>query len=487
MVPIPSQKTLLDLVEQARPAEATCQLLRVITLEDDAAAAAWRMWIADKAAGGDAAPSPTEDRLLPSVAARLTQLGIASELPAEVVAARRTTFVSNQTRLTAVRPLLQRLFTAMPAMLLKGGARIAAEQAVHLRVVRDIDLLFKPEDLIRALEIAVACGYRSVSGLLPGPVKSRALAPLFAAGERRVGYLEVDFHAVPLRFGRLGYHDADLWQRAVDAKFLDLPAKIPSPSDRFVQAIAHGLVADIDAPADWVVDAVAAMRDATFDPQVVGNEIKRRRLGVPVSVAATLLEELGVAVPSAIVAACQPDLASPLFRRELAATMRSRQSQTLVDRALLIGAELLRSMRRRGSIKSWKTNWMAVPSLRPAQASWAALVDGRAVMPVDGSKGRLTIRFAGVPGSVERPSFDILLAGLWIGRVRFRWTHRLMLRPPPSWRARIAYRFPAGVSMPESAELTVVALDAEKQPSTSPPDGIKIFAEPAPDLARART
>lgn len=447
-------------------------------MDDTIAAVAWRGWMA---ARGESPLSPAELRLLPSVAQRLMRFCNSFDLPDEIVIARRDTFVANQARLVAARALLERLCTAMPVMLLKGGARIAADPtAAHLRVIRDIDLLFLPEHLTRALEIAVAAGYRSVNGFLPGTVKSRPLAPLFIAGERKPDHMELDFHAVPLRFGRLGYHDTDLWQRAIDANLVGLPVKIPSTSDRFVHAIAHGLVADDDKPADWMLDSFIALRDPAFDAQVVASEILRRRLGLPVAVAAGLFDELGIAMPNSVLAACNRDLSHPLFRREFAATVKPRRLQTLVDRVLLNVAEWHRSVRWRRRIISWKTSWIMAPSLRRPGTDWTEFTMGRAELSVNNvNDGRLTLRFTGVARRLKRPSFDILLEDLWIGRVRFRLAHRLALRPPPSWKVQMTFRHPAERNLPNPARLTVVALDEQKAPTASAPHDIRVIAEPA--------
>jgi hypothetical protein len=366
-------------------------------------------------------------------------------------------------------------------MLLKGGARIAANpKDEHLRVIRDIDLLFKPEDLSRALEIAIGAGYRSVSGLLPGLVKSRALAPVFAAGEVRLNDIEVDFHAVPLRLGQTGYHDTELWQCAVDGRLLGLAVKVPSAADRFVQAIAHGLVADDDKPADWIVDAAVALRDPLFDAQVAAREIRRRRLGLPVAVASALLGELGIEVSEVIVAACKGDVSNALYRWEFAATLKPTRAQTLIERGFVFGAELHRSFFVRARNPTWKTSWLAVPALQQKGNDWSVFVAGRATLTVDGIGGdHLTVRFTGIPREPQRPSFDILLENIWIGRVRFRWLHRLVPYWPRSWRAGMTFRLPAGMARPNPARFTIIALDEQKMPTRNGGDGMSVTIENA--------
>ena len=470
-------KYLSGLTKLARPEEPTWLLLRVAIGGDADAALAWSQWTDTKTT---IEPSKAAVRLMPSVAERLTRLGIACSPPDAVATARRNTFLSNHSRLTAARPLIERLSAEMPVMLLKGGARIAANpKDLHLRVIRDVDLLFRPEDLARALEIAMDSGYRSISGVLPGPVKSRPLAPLFFAGEGKSAYMELDFHSAPLRFGRLGSYDAGLWQRAVDADILGVPVKIPSGSDRFLQAIAHGLVFDDDRPADWIVDSYLALQDPSFDAHVVADEARRRRIGLPVLVAASLLNELGTVVPTPILSANKRDLSNPLYRRELAASMKPMRARTLLDRAFVIGAELHRSWREMAHIPSWKTSWLATPSLRRKQSSWSRFANGRATIAVSGMGPALTVRLAGVPPGLKRPSFDVLLEDKWIGRIRFRLAYRFAPVSPASWRVRMTFRYPSRKDLPDPARLTVVALDENKTPTTSLPDGMSLTIEPA--------
>ncbi|WP_457936114.1 nucleotidyltransferase family protein [Mesorhizobium sp. 10J20-29] len=469
-------KAVDDLVARARPNDRVWLLLHVILGDDNVAAEAWHSWWST---GPSPEPSLAEQRLLPSVSQRLSLLEIVGGLPPLVSVARRNTYLINQARLKAVRPLLEQILPAMPVMILKGGARIAVDaQAMHLRSVRDLDLLLPQDHLSEALEIAIANGYRSVSGLLPGPVKSRALAPLFEAGSRRHDYMELDFHAVPLRFGRLGNHDDGLWRRAIDAKLAGLPVKVPSVTDRLLHAVAHGLVADNDKPADWLVDSVIALRDPSFDVAIATEEIAARRLGLPMKIATSLLDELGVAVPRPIVDACGRDLRGLLFRHEMAASLKPGNRQTLMDRVLLNGAEWRRSFGSRQRIVSWKTAWLAKPSVKHPGSGWNCFVEGRANLSIEAPKDNcLVLRFACPDTSLEGSSFDVLLDGVWIGRARFRLTHLLAPWPVPSWQVRMSYRLPQGRKVQSRALLTIVALDRKKAPTASAPGSLRVSVE----------
>ena len=470
-------KTMIaDLTEQARPSMQVWHLLRVIVGDDAVAIAAWREWSTARARSE---PSLAELRLLPSVSQRIARLGVAGGLPVELSVARRNTFLVNQARLKAARPLLEKLLPAMPVMILKGGARIASNPAaMHLRSIRDLDLLLPSQHLADALDIAIAEGYRSVNGLLPGAVKSRALAPLFEAGARRHDYMELDFHAVPLRFGRLGNHDAGLWKRALNATLLGLPVKVPSVTDRFLHAIAHGLVADNDKPVDWVVDSVIALGDPAFDAVVAADEIVSRRLGLPIKIAISLLGELGVSVPAQIDNACGHDLRRPLFRREMAASLKPGNKQSLMDRVLLNGAEWRRSFGSRQRIRSWKTAWLATPSSRRPAPNWIRFVNGRAEFSIDRPKdNRITLRFACPADRIEGSSYDVLLDGIWIGRARFRMTRLLSALPVPSWQVRMAFRLPSQSTIPTSARLTIVALDQQKAPTGNVSESLRVAVD----------
>lgn len=470
------------LVAQSRPQSRTWLLLKVIAIDALAATEAWHAWLSRC---DPETISPAEMRLLPAVAQKLERIGVKSGLPDMVRRARRETFIANQTRLIAVRPLLERLSSAMPVMVLKGGARIATDTAAaELRVIRDIDLLLRPEHLEGALEIAIATGYRSVGGRLPGPSKSTPLAPLYVAGKREPGYLEVDVHAAPLDFGRQGDFDQELWARAVDGELAGIPVKVPSAPDRFLHAAAHGLMADDDSPADWIIDSLVAVEHPGFDEQIVAGEVLRRRIGIPVAIAVNVLHDLGRKPSRAIQDACKADLSNPLLRWEFATAVRPHRSQTLVDKVIKLSSERYRTARARRRTTTWKTAWPARPSTKRPTTDWKPVTCGRADIQIHGNPGSLLKiwvsgipRGPGIPRDLRRPIYDILLNGFWIGRAFVRPSKKAPMISPPSWRISMRFRKPLGQEIADPSCLTLVLLDGDKEPSSASGQSMAITAE----------
>lgn len=93
------------------------------------------------------------------------------------------------------------------------------------------------------------------------------------------------------------------------------------------------------------------------------------------------------------------------------------------------------------------------------------------------SAGQMTIFMSGGNiGSVDR-SFDLLLNGIWIGRIRVRALQFLRPLPVQTLRTTLRYRLPSTLVRPGPAKLTVMALDDQKMPSNAPLPGIRVGAE----------
>ena len=86
-------------------------------------------------------------------------------------------------------------------------------------------------------------------------------------------------------------------------------------------------------------------------------------------------------------------------------------------------------------------------------------------------------------GSVDR-SFDVLIDGTWIARLRVRAVGFLRLISRGLLQANFRYRIPVALVRPGPARLTIIALDQQKMPSNRPLPSIRIAAEIADDESR---
>jgi hypothetical protein len=78
--------------------------------------------------------------------------------------------------------------------------------------------------------------------------------------------------------------------------------------------------------------------------------------------------------------------------------------------------------------------------------------------------------------SVDR-SFDLLIDGAWIGRLRVRGVGLLRPLSRRNLQANLRYHLPSALLRPGPARLSVVALDEQKMPSNRPLPGIRVAAE----------
>ncbi|MCI5078372.1 nucleotidyltransferase family protein [Oricola sp.] len=474
------ERRLGTLLATARAGPDVEALLRVIAAPKGEAEKAWAEWRKDHAIAG---ASARQWRLLGAVGRKLIDRDITPEDRNALAAIKREIWRDNQLRIRNHAPILYSLNDAgIPFMILKGGARMATQAgAMEIRHARDIDLLFPPDRLVDGLDALIGMGLRSVSGRLPGMVKSQAFARLHPPGRQGLDYLEIDVHSVPLRLGERASNEDAMWRRSMQGILGGVPVTVPAPADRFVHAIAHGLVADADAPVDWIVDAMVALDDPDFEPRVVAEESERRRIGVAIALGSLILErQLDVSVPAEIFEACSRDVSRLSYRLEMKGLLKLSRRRSPIDRLFAEIAERDRVSGRERVTRSWNTSWLFRPSLRAPSADWAAFRHGMArlpgLMPRSGISGRLQISLAGPNRSLDNRSFDLVLDGVWIGRVRLRMTEVLKFAPHRSWSAVISYRIPQSRTATRDGMLEVIALDRKKMPDAADLPGFRVSA-----------
>ena len=92
--------------------------------------------------------------------------------------------------------------------------------------------------------------------------------------------------------------DDGLWARAVPAALQGIRFWVPSPTDRLLLTLAHGLLFDPDPVADWALDASALVRSGTVDWDLLERETATRELDPYIASTLTFLSErLRVDIP----------------------------------------------------------------------------------------------------------------------------------------------------------------------------------------------
>jgi hypothetical protein len=109
----------------------------------------------------------------------------------------------------------------------------------------------------------------------------------------------VDLHCFALLMCRNMGDDDGLWARAVPAALQGIRFSVPSPTDRLLLTLAHGLLFDPDPVADWALDASALIRSGTVDWDLLERETAMRELDPYIASPLTFLSErLRVDIPS---------------------------------------------------------------------------------------------------------------------------------------------------------------------------------------------
>ena len=187
---------------------------------------------------------------------RLKQDGLLTELPEELQEYLAHLHQANVERNGEMRAGLEELLGAMTregieAVLLKGCATFCDDLYGDpgARVMGDLDILVRPEQVERSRQIMVALGYQEV----PNPGRE----PDGLATDDRHHHInchvkpgtpvavEIHYKVAYSQAGRVCPADV-VWHRRVSAKIGKVSTNIPSPYDRLLHNAVHALVAEGD-------------------------------------------------------------------------------------------------------------------------------------------------------------------------------------------------------------------------------------------------
>jgi hypothetical protein len=407
------------------PGRSALLLLKARALPEEAARDAWAAWVAEN---DIETASWMEIRLLAGVGGRIDLLDPDSPLRPRLEGIRRFIWTRNQMRLGRSIPFLETLSRAgIPFLLLKGGARIAQSgTASGERFIRDLDVLVTRERVSQAVDAVLDAGFRPMTGRLPGRARAVPFDHVYGDGGAGRDGCEIDLHYSALRYGRWGDFDGPLWDRAVPARLRSLDLLVPSAADQLVIAIVHGMIGDVDAPADWVLDALDAIARDGFDWQAVVAETRARKIGMPMSVGLEFLaREFGVAVPDEVMRGTREGASHVLSAREFAIESRLSRDRSIFDGYILGTAETLRSHRWVRPKDERKTSYSGHRrgAKRLPEGGGAKRLPGEFPLPEGDRSGplRVSVRLGfSEPPPHARLSFDLLLNGRWQARLKIR-------------------------------------------------------------------
>lgn len=317
--------------------------------------AAWDAWQNDPAREP---LDPSLWRILPLLHARLAGSGAdlspaSSPEGASLVARARAAF--EQTRYRNAL-LLDEAAAAVCALrragvetcLLKGAALVAAVyRDPALRPMSDADLLVRPKDALRAIEVLIAEGWNT-----PRPLGPLEIARFHAAPFTNAAHGSIDLHWRPLdaRFEDGG--DDALWAASRAGALAGEPCRVPAPSDLLLHACVGGQRFEGEAAWRWLADARAVLVRAEAVPDWGRLEAEAMRCGESETVAdalSDLRDALEAPVPDGFVERLR---AAPLpVTRRLAARARRRRPDA---RGLVLVAalhlETWRDLAARGAV-----------------------------------------------------------------------------------------------------------------------------------------
>ncbi len=242
-----------------------------------------------------------ELRLLVRIAGRFPETRLQVAERARLSGIVRHLWTRSRLALDGAAPALRALRAAgVDVLVLKGMASVALDtRNLKGRIAHDIDILVQPADVVPALAILDgACWHstRGESGLL---LRQRGAA-FRSVNLVKPPFGDIDLHTrAYLTVSRDSPPETGLWTRASRTTLLGADVLVPSPTDRLVNAIAHGVL-DAHRHSDWLVDCAQLIAMGAIDWPLVAT--LAGDLGVPAQATLALCylrEALDQPVPEA--------------------------------------------------------------------------------------------------------------------------------------------------------------------------------------------
>jgi hypothetical protein len=243
-----------------------------------------------------------EQRLLVGATNRFPETRLKVPERARLNGVVRMLWTKSRLALNDAAPVLKELRAAGAELLvLKGMAQAALDlRNLKGRIAHDIDILVRPADLQLALSVLDRNGWRSSRGESGLLLKARG-ASFRSLNFQKAPFGDIDVHTrAYLTASPLSPAETGLWARSTPAKLLDVDVVLPSPTDRLVNAVAHGVL-DAHRHSDWLVDGAQLLREGGIDWPLVAALAEDLAVPAQVTLALYYLREvLSCAVPDDI-------------------------------------------------------------------------------------------------------------------------------------------------------------------------------------------
>jgi hypothetical protein len=267
--------------------------------DEGRAAAAFREWLATTDIETCQFP---EQRLLVRIASRFPEKRLEVAERPRLNGVVRKLWTQARLALSNATPALKKVREAgVELLVLKGMAQAALDvRNLKGRIAYDIDVLIRAGDLPEALSILHADGWRSARGESQLFLRQRGTR-FRSLNLVKPPFGDIDLHSrAYLTTGATSAPETGLWARSARTRLIDVDVSVPSPTDRLMNAIAHG-VPDAHHHSDWLADCAQLIGEGTVDwPLLVSLA---EELAAPAQAALVLLyvhEVLGHPVPEAV-------------------------------------------------------------------------------------------------------------------------------------------------------------------------------------------
>lgn len=217
-------------------------------------------------------------RLLPLVAWQLRTADLAEDLGVPQLRSHLAqSMLVTRRRTVDHRNVLSRLQEAgIETLVLKGvalGSMVYPDPGT--RPSSDIDVLIRPRDYDRAMDLIESDGMRTDYLQF-----DRAVIRRF----RHSAGVELTGHAFDLHWRLLSERldesiDAGLWDRSVVVNLAGAPVATLCPEDHLLHAVLHGMRSNQLSPVRWVADSAFIIRSSPIDWELLTEQAGRRHVG----------------------------------------------------------------------------------------------------------------------------------------------------------------------------------------------------------------
>ncbi len=235
-------------------------LLKASLLTGARALAAWQSW---KASVDIEQLDPGSYRMVPLLYRNLHDLGVRDPLMQRFKGIYRKTWYQNQLLVGGLLRILEVFRSAeIEVMTLKGIALILHHyKEVGLRPMADIDLLVRPADTKRAIEVLAGLGYCPTDRPIDG-FGDAFIASVNAYNFAIADGPHVDLHWHVFLDNLAPDADGPFWVGREQIRVQGVEVGVMSPTDLLFHVCVHGASWNITPPFRWVADAVTILRNS---------------------------------------------------------------------------------------------------------------------------------------------------------------------------------------------------------------------------------